>query len=158
MPSKAEENVSGTLRAILAGLPTGSTIDDSEVFRFALTALEWFLPGILAEVYPEWRGQSLDGIYSHVARKTGEREVEIFGLCILMSDQKMTPIHLRLQLAADSDDISWLELRLGERGPKGKLGMPYPTEGTIYKRLHALNGRAEKIEWVYKVTFGEKCT
>jgi hypothetical protein len=93
-----------------------------------------------------------------VARKIGEREIEIFGLCILMSDQTMTPIHLRLQLSPTTNEVSWLELRLGERGRRGMVRMPYSSEGAVYKRLHALNERGDRIEWVYKVTFGEKCT
>ncbi len=158
MASRAEEIASRTLRAILGRLPTGATIDDSEEFRDVLTGLEWFLPGVLAEIHSEWTGESLDGFYPHVARKTGEREAEIFGLCCLMSDQKLTLIHLCLQLSAATDEISWLELRLGERGRHRMVRMSYPAEGTIHKRLHALNGRADTIEWVYKVTFGEKCT
>jgi hypothetical protein len=158
MPSRGEEITSRTLGTILAGLPTGKSIDDSEEFRHALTSLEWFLPNVLAEIHPEWKGESIDGIYPHVARKTGEREAEIFGLCCLMSDQRLTPIHLHLQLSAATDNVSWLELRLGERGQNGMARMSYPSEGTIYKRLHALNGCEDKIQWVYQVTFGKKGT
>jgi hypothetical protein len=157
MPSKAEEIVSQTLRTILAGLPIGAGIDDSEEFRCALTALDWFLPGVLAEIHPEWTGQGLDGTYPHVARKTGEREVEIFGLTNFVSDQKMTPIHLHLQLSSATDEVSWLELRLGERGEHGMVKQPYTSEVAIYRRLHALSCREETMEWVYSVTFGEKC-
>lgn len=156
MASKAEEITSRCLRAILAGLPTGSTIDDSEEFRNALTGLEWFLPGVLAEIHPEWTGKSLDGIYPHVARKTGEREAEILGLCCLMSDQTLTHIHLRLQLSAATDEISWLELRLGEMGQHGMVRTPYQSETSFHRRLNALDRKADTIEWVYKVTFGQR--
>ncbi len=158
MASRAEEITSRTLLAILAGLPTGETIDDSEEFRAVLTGLERFLPGVLAEIYSEWTGESLDGLYPHVARKTGEREAEVFGLCCLISDQKLTPFHLYLQLSGSTDEVSWLELRLGERGSHGMVRMSYPANGMIHKQLHALNGRADTMEWVYKVTFGEKGT
>lgn len=156
MASKSEEITSRCLRAILAGLPTGATIDDSPEFREALTGLEWFLPEVLAEIHKEWTGESLDGIYPHLACKIGEQTVEILGLCILLSDQTLTPIHLRLQLSFATDEVSWLELRLGEKGQHGMVRTPYGSEGSIYKRLHALIGRADTMGWVYKVTFGER--
>jgi len=160
MTSTTEANVSRMLRELLARLPIDGEIGDSADFRTVLIFLERFLPTVLAEVYPEWlgEGESLDGIYPHIARKTGEREIEIFGLCILISDQNMTPIHLRIQVADAADEISWLELRLGEKGQDGIVKTPYPGDGSIYKKLHAVNGRAEKLGWVYKVTFGTKIT
>lgn len=159
MASKAEEVTSRRLRAILVGLPTGAGIVDSDEFRDASLSLEWFLPDVLAEIHNEWAGESLDGIYCHVARKTGDLEVEILGLCWLMCHQKLTPIHLRLQLSADADEVSWLELRLGEKGPHGIVLKPYyVSEDSIYKRLHSLNGRIDTIEWIYKVTYGERRT
>ena len=156
MVSKAEEIASRRLRAILAEIPAGATIDDSPEFRDALTGFEWFLPTVLAEIHREWIGESLDGIYPHVAQKTGEGEVEILGLCCLISDQTLTPIHLCLQLSTTADEVSWLELRLGEKGQGGMVRIPYSSSPSIHKRLHALSRRASKIEWAYEVTFGER--
>ena len=48
----------------------------------ALEGLEFFLPAVLREVYPEWEWESLDGFYPLFARKAGEREVELWGFCI----------------------------------------------------------------------------
>jgi hypothetical protein len=155
MASKAEEIASRELRKILAGVPTGATIEESQEFQHALAAFEWFLPTVLAEIHPEWTRESLDGIYPHVAHKTGEGEAEILGLCCLMSDQTLTPIHIRLQISANTDEISWLELQLGEKGQGGMVRTPY-SSGSIYKRLHALARRTNTIEWVYKVTFGQR--
>ena len=156
MPSRAEEHASRSLRTILARLPTGASIDGSEEIQSALGGLEFFLPAVLREVYAEWDRESLDGFYPLFARKTGEREVELLGFCILISDQTLTPIHLRLQLSPTADEVSWLELRLGDSGANGMVRLPYPTEHTIYKLLHALRARADTIAWVYEVTFGEK--
>ena len=156
MVSKAEEIASRRLRTILAGIPTGETIPDSVEFRDALSGLEWFLPTVLAEVHSEWTGESLDGIYPHLAQKTGEGEAEILGLCCLMSDQTLTPIHLRLQLSSTTDEMSWLELRLGEKGRAGMVRIPYSSSPSIYKRLHTLSRKANTIEWVCEVTFGER--
>jgi hypothetical protein len=156
MASKAEEIASRSLRAILAGMPTGTAIGDSPEFQDALTGLEWFLPDVLAEIHSEWTGEGLDGIYPQVARKSGEGEAEIFGLCCLMSDQTLTPIHIKLQLSPTTEEVSWLELRLGEKGEVGMVRRPYPNSGSPYNWLHALRGRINTIEWVYKVTFGQR--
>jgi len=155
MASKTEEIASCRLRAILAEIPCGETIRDSPKFRDALSGLEWFLPTVLAELHPEWTGESLDGIYPHIAQKTGEGEAEIIGLCILLSDQTLTPIHLRLQLSPTTDEVSWLELRLGEKGQQGMVRYPYPPSGSIYKRLHAMR-ESSNHAWVYTVTFGKR--
>ncbi len=156
MVSKAEEIASRRLRAILAVTPAGEAIDDSPEFRDALSGLEWFLPTVLAEIHPEWNGESLDGIYPHIAHKIGEWEAEILGLCCLMSDQTLTPIHLRLQLSSTGDEVSWLELRLGEKGRAGMVRIPYSSSPSLHKRLHALIHRASTVEWVYQVTFGNR--
>jgi hypothetical protein len=155
MASRAEEFASRSLRTILAGLPAGASIDGSEEFQRALDGLEFFLPAVPREVYPEWERESLDGFYPLFARKAGEREIELFGFCILISDQTLTPIHLRL-LSPTSDEVSWLELQLGESGANGMVRLPYPTEGMIDKQLHALNKRAVTIAWVYQATFGKR--
>src|SRR5262249_36646539 len=143
-------------RAILAETPAGETIHDYQEFRDALSGFEWFLPTVLAEIHPEWTGESLDGIYPHIAHKIGEREAEILGLCFLMSDQTLTPIHLRFHLSGTADEVSWLELRLGEKGRAGMVRIPYSSSPSIHKRLHALSRRAGTIEWVYQVTFGDR--
>ena len=67
MGSRAEEIASHRLRAILIGIPTGATIGDSPEFRDALTGLEWFLPEVLAEIHPEWTGETLDAIANGIS-------------------------------------------------------------------------------------------
>ena len=103
-----------------------------------LSGLEFFIPQVLAEIHPEWKHESLDGFYPVVARKTGEGEAEIFGLCILISDQTTTPFHLRLQSSPSSDEVSWLECRLGEAGEHGMVRTPLATH---LKQLIALEGK-----------------
>ncbi len=153
MASRAELSVSRSLRAVLVDLPNGASISDSEQFREVLCGLEYFLPEVLGEIHPEWHRESLDGIIPLVARKTRAGEAEIFGLCIIISDQTLTPLHVHLQVAASADEISWLECRLGERGEQGMVRTPYES---LSKRLYALEGKADQIEWVYKVTFGHR--
>jgi hypothetical protein len=156
MVSILEQRLSRSLRAALADLPIGGTIPDSDEYREVLTALEYFIPVVLGELYREWTFQGLDGVVPVEARKTGEGEVEIFGLCCIISDQTLTPLYVHLQVAADDDEISWLECRLGERGQVGMVRKPYDFLRQMTKRLRVLDGRIELIDWVYKAQFGER--
>src|SRR4029079_15732548 len=99
------------LRTALAPLPIGSVIPESECLRAALCSLESYLVALLREIHVEWEHESLDGILPLTSRKTGEHEVEIVGHCILITDQSLTPIHVRLQHSSTDDEISWLEGR-----------------------------------------------
>jgi hypothetical protein len=129
-----------------------------------LGALEYFLPEVLGELYKEWQGESLDGFYPRVFRKTGTNEIELFGLCILISDQTLAPIHLSMQLDLHKDEVSWLLLKIGEKltgepGETGKRGMkrlPYSCLEKAKSRVYRLSGNPDQIDWVYKVTYGEK--
>jgi hypothetical protein len=156
MASRTEQITSQCLRAILSDMTIGSAIGDSPEFQRALFGLEYFLPAILAEIHTEWIGESLDGIYPHIAQKIGQGEAKIIGLCRLISDQMLVPIHLQLQLSAATDEISWLELRLGEKGPSGMVRIPDSNSLSFDKRLHVLTQNVNTIEWAYKVTFGER--
>lgn len=97
MASFAEQSVSRSLHAVLAELPVGADISESDDFKSLLSGLERFVPELLLELHAEWERESLDGIYSFSARKTGTREAAIFGVCILISDQTLTPLEIRLQ-------------------------------------------------------------
>jgi hypothetical protein len=156
MVSICEQRLSRSLRAVLADLPNCASIPDSEQYREVLTALQYFIPVVLGEIHREWTFQGLDDVVSVDARKTGEVEVEIFGVCCIVSDQTLTPLHVHLQVAASDDEISWLECRLGERGHDGMVRKPYRFLREMTKRLRTLEGRVDLIDWVYKVTFGKR--
>ena len=94
MVSKAEEIASRCLREILEGLQIGEAIPELPEFQQVLSGLSWFLPTVLAEIHPEWKGESLDGFGGSLAQKTGDGEAEILGFCWLMSDQTMAPINI----------------------------------------------------------------
>lgn len=122
-----------------------------------LSALEFFVPEILKEIHPEWKYESLDGILPVVARKTGETQVEIFGQCILISDQTLAPIHLRVQVTPAGDEISWLEIKLGELSKHGMVRTPYNSPDAIIKKVYGPPEKnADLFDWAYKVTFGVK--
>jgi hypothetical protein len=153
-PSKAEQIVSRSLRALVADVPVGGDLAASEQLAELSSALEYFVPEMLAEVYPDFC-EGLDGVYPAFARKSGEREAEVFGLCILIADQTLTPLHLRLQACPSQDEISWMECRLGEKRNGEMVRIPYPAHG-MAKHLHALQGRLDSVDWAYKVTFGSR--
>jgi hypothetical protein len=156
MTSRIEQDLCSRLRSILSETPIGESIWDHPQIGDVTWRLERFIPAVLGEIHCEWQHEGLDGIFPLVFRKTEGGEAELFGLCLLISDQTLTPIHVRLQVAVSSDEVSWLECRLGEMGDQGMMRIPYEFEGPRQKRIHALEGRKDLIDWVYKVTFGER--
>lgn len=153
---KAEQHLSRHLRTALTGAPIGSDIADGSHFREISSGLEFFLPSVLREIYPvEWQREGLDGVLPIFARKTRELEMEILGLCILISDQSLTPIHLLIQIAPSQDEVSFLECKLGEREGTELRRIPYG-QGRMGKEFVELAGRAATIDWVFKATFGQR--
>jgi len=152
-----ESTIAQELRNCLAQASIGESILDRPPLKEVCSLLEWYIPGVLCERHPEWRREGLDGVIPALAQKTGKREAEIYGLCILISDQTLAPCHLRLRIGA-ADSIKWLELRLGERTPDGMRRVPYDSPDRLYKQLHkmALNIDVESFSWAYKVTFGDR--
>jgi hypothetical protein len=121
-----------------------------------LVGLEYFLPSVLAELYPHWKGESFDGFFLSEASKTDARKAELRGVCILISDQTITPFHVRLKISQSEERIDWMECRVGKKGD-GKGGM----ERILYSRWHGhlysyLQKSLQPIDWAYKVTFGEE--
>ena len=153
--SSAERIVSQSLRQVLANLPNGERIPDSQQFGHALIGLGRFIPEVIGEIHKEMQGQGLDDVFAGVARKTGEREAEILGICCFLSGG-LTPFHLHLQVSACDDEISWLECRLGERGEIGMVRLPCGSSTAVMRRLASLEARADGIDWFYKVTFGHR--
>jgi hypothetical protein len=164
LASKAEEFASRSLRELLAELLDGDSFLTSDKLQDVLSGLEFFLPTVLRELYEEWHDESMDGFSLILARKTKDGEAEIFGLCIIISDQTLVPIHLVLQVDPTKDEISWLLLKLGEKpsgapGERVGLGMiriPYSSHDLALRRIYRLDGNIDRIDWVYKVTFGDR--
>jgi hypothetical protein len=155
--SKTEELIARSLRACLAGLVENAAIEESEDFHRLMNGLEFYLPAVLNEVHSEWRDESMDGFHLVVARKTGPREAEFIGLCILISDQTLTPIHVRLRMAASENEIEWLECKVGESGEgTGRMvRLPYDSPRQS-KLLVTLPNRLDTLDWAYHVGFGER--
>lgn len=140
---------------MLASLPIGGAVNDSEGLRVALSWLDVLLLEVLREIHTEWQDESFDGISVETARKTGSEDVEILGVAILINDQTWTPFWLRLQLDPSADTVAWLDLRLGETGSHGMVRLPYDTADTVGKRL-CIDARRDTMTWAYHVGFGER--
>jgi hypothetical protein len=157
MASRAEEIASRCLRASLPELRPEAFIPTSDHFREFLSALEWVISELLIENYSWWRREGLDGFELAIARKLAAEEVELIGLCLLVSSQHWTPLHLRLRIARHADEIEWLYCKLGEAG-SGDGGMVRAPYGSLRatKLLYSLEGRLESISWAYTVTRGSR--
>jgi len=134
----------------------GDFLGDLNSNQDLMASFEFFLPEILREVYCEWRGESLDGVYPRVFQKTGDREAELLGLAIFISDQTLTPIHFQLQLSPTYDRVTWLELRLGEHTKDGCCRRePYGHSKVQGTMLHVAE-RFDSIDWFYHAGYGER--
>ena len=140
----------GELAACMNGVAIGSPlpIDSSSELS---TTLEYLVPQILAQSYAEWRGESLDGFYFSSATRSDDNSALLTGLCILMSDQALTPFTLNLGLS-DEAKLDAVRIRLGEPGG-GRLGISRWKWGSadVLKNVWALNARLEIIDWVYDI-------
>lgn len=155
--SVPEQRVCERLAPLLREHEVGDSLGDLGTARELMTSFEFFLPEVLREVHEEWRYESLDGIYPRVFRKTAEREAELLGLAIFISDQTLTPVHFRLHLSPTFDRVAWIDLRLGERSESGCRREPYgyaKVQGTM---LH-VSERLDSIEWFYHVGYGERAS
>lgn len=86
------------LSRLLDGLSIGARIEVPHAADLC-SIFERFLPRELVAQYAEWRGQALDGFFMASATKTGAGTAEFLGLAVLMSDQRVTPFFVELELA-----------------------------------------------------------
>lgn len=137
-------------------MTTGDRIQETDELRDVLSALEYFIPEVLREIHSEWTYESLDGVFPLVAQKTGDREAELFGQCILIGDQTIVPIHVRLQVHPKEDNVIWFECNLGAKGPHGMVRTPYRSPSSFDKQLYSLEGQEDLIDWAFMVVFGKR--
>ncbi|SFI97398.1 hypothetical protein [Planctomicrobium piriforme] len=152
----SEAYLSRAFTAILSELQIGAEIVQDSQVNDALGGLERFLPEVLAEIHAEWQGEGLDGFELFEARKSGEAEVELLGICWLISDRSVAPLHLQFQIAESGEEISWMECRLGERGHEGLVRSQPEAKSRLMRLLYSTQANGEKIDWAYEVTFGER--
>jgi CDI immunity proteins len=92
-----KEELCGAFRLMLKELAVGASIPKSREFTEVLLRLEWSLPGIIREIHPEF-DESLDGIVPYKSVKIAEDAIDIYGLCWLIGDQTLTPLHVSSKL------------------------------------------------------------
>lgn len=151
--SVAEQRICERLKVLLRDHQVGDSLGDLVTERELMSAFEFFLPQVLCEAHNEC--DSLDGVYPKVFRKTGEREAELLGLALFISDQTLTPVHFRLQLSPTFDRVAWMDLRLGERTESGCRREPYGQAKVLGTMLHVAE-RFDSIDWFYHVGYGER--
>lgn len=150
--SPIETRLAEALRAALDGVAVGDAILDSPHLPRVLSAWEWYLPAILREAHAEWgRGESLDGVFLEDARKIGDRQAEIAGQCILISDQTLTPYHVSIRVASAANEIESLDCKLGEVRNGEMARIPYASYHP--KGKYSVAGRLDVIQWKYHVGF-----
>jgi hypothetical protein len=149
--SSLETIVAHQLSTLLDKSATGLAIDLTP-YPELFDSLERFIPHLLSLRYPEWEWESLDGLYTVMAQRLDSETAEFAGMCILISDQTITPFFIRLTLTTLHDSIASYRVSLGESG-SGRLGISGPPCNThgASKILANIGARLDKIRWVYRV-------
>jgi hypothetical protein len=114
--------------------------------------LELLIPKLLRRDHSEWKYESIDGFYFSTALKTAADSCSLAGMCILITDQTITPLALDMSLT-DSATFKSLRVRLGEAGG-GRLGISGPvcTSPAAKAMLASLDHRLASVKWVYDVS------
>lgn len=153
--SATERAVVQSLRALLSGAPIDGELwladHEGDVVKRLLDALERFLPQALAEAHPFWRHESLDAFCTVRRRKVAERRAEIFGLALLISDQRWIPFELTVTISATEDRVDALRCRIGSAGAEGGgLDRRFPWSERA-AALRAFTADRERVPWVFGV-------
>lgn len=117
--------------------------------------LELIIPDILREKFPEWEHESLDGIIVAKGEKKSPNSANLFGICVLISDQTVTPFSFDLEIKGDS--IKSAFVKVGEPGV-GLLGISGPPVNSKDAKilLERLPSRIQKLNWSYQVEVNQQ--
>jgi hypothetical protein len=149
----AERRLARALRQAVANRVDGESFLDTRELKRMCTGLEYFLPRILAELYPHWQRESFDGFYFAEARRTGPLQGEFYGMAILISDQTITPIDVEIRALDSEEQIAWVKCRVGQRGT-GKGSMTrIPWERRRANELCDLPEDRDSVDWVYVLDY-----
>jgi hypothetical protein len=151
--SKAEQLVCQSLRSVSADKPDGSELEDSPGLRDLLGGLEYYVTELLMEHCAAWpRHEALDGILPTVCRKAGADGAEIAGACILISDQRETPIYISLRANPKDDEVQDLICCVGEVDSEtGELAR-YPLGSS--KAAWDVREGLDSIAWMHTIRLG----
>ena len=154
--SVPEQRVCERLAPLLVQHAVGDSLGDIKSQRDLMNSFEFFLAEIIRKSHPEWNHESLDGVYPKFFRKTAEREADLLGLALFISDQTLTPIHFQIQLSSKLNRVSWVDLRLGEHTVDGCLREPYARSKVQGDMLNIAQRFDSKIDWFYHVESGKR--
>lgn len=146
-----EVKIASELSALLEKNPVESKLELNSSADI-LYMLELYIPRLLSRKYPEWEYESLDGFFLANAQKIGLDTAELAGLCILISDQTVTPVFIRLALTSLRDSLASYQVFLGEPGG-GSLKISGPPCNTprAQKLLETFDARLDNICWSYAI-------
>jgi hypothetical protein len=130
-------------RKVIAG--GGRHDDDLQVI---LNELEWLVDPKMHERHEHWRWEGLDGVYAARVTVVDENTVEILGMCILIGDQTLTPICVRVKLESDlSISVSGKLGHAGD-GAGGMTRWPYGSKEA--KKTMDRLAQGVEPDWVYE--------
>jgi hypothetical protein len=149
--SKLEAKLAVELRALLQSTPIGKQVNMKPSDRI-LGAFELYFPLLLRKKYPVWESETLDGFFVSNARKDGPFSLQLAGICILMSDQCVTPFFAAIRLSPDDNSMEAYNVAIGEAG-EGHLGISGPKCNTYDAELllRRIGTRLSHINWVYSI-------
>lgn len=154
--SGSEVIICRSMREIFAAIPIGQAIvAGCASLKDVEMGLSWLLPEVLGEVYPTWNGMALDSVRAFAAKRNGESEIELFGACELLSNFRWMLLHARIQIAAEADSIVWVEFRVAEKMPDG-IPKTYRKCEVPWRKSARMETYLDRLDWMYKVSYGEK--
>lgn len=147
-----EERAAENFHLLLERTPIGVEIQPCPELQEACNGLESFLYGVLFDSCAEW-DEVLDGVLPIRATRTGEREIDLLAMAILITDQTVSLMHAQLQIDKRGKSIPWLKLRLGERINGHWLREKYG-EDRILGRLSLKDWNLKAINWYFEAGYG----
>lgn len=153
--SDLQSQLAAEMSELLSGVPIGSEFTVAASSDFC-ASLELFIPRELARRHQEWAKESLDGVFVARARKTGSVATELAGICILISDQTVTPFLIAMALSSSERSIESYRVRIGEPGG-GPLGISGPgcNSREAQDLLANVATRLGRIAWSYEIASDE---
>jgi hypothetical protein len=155
-PSRAESVASQSLQRLLEPLAVGDAVDPSdEKLEEVLSFLERFVAWLLRESGECDLG--IDGILPLHASKSEGRELHVAGWAILIDNQRVTLIRVRVLHDPTGAEIEWMECRLAVFEPDGcaVASWPWSATGSVDRRLTLkLLAGGEDVPWAFGATYG----
>ena len=126
---------------------------DSQLLPKVCSYLEVIISELFRQKYKEWKFESLDGIFPSKAFRIDKCRISISGMCILISDQCLIPLLVRLKISELHNQIDSIECKIGEKSENGIIKIPY-SSNKWRKKLETLD--VDQINWCYKVSYDKK--